>query len=294
MSTVREIYGMNQIKPVNPTKYYTEMKVVEEVKSSRHIGIEVEVESAGFKGEFISNVWKSEADGSLRNGGVEYITAPIQAHFAPQALKELLEMVLDEKECCFSPRTSIHIHVNMQDVQDKQVEDIILLYSVFERLFFKFVGRGRMKNIYCVPLGDTNCLAFMKQRELNETRSQWSKYSALNLLPISEYGTLEFRHMHGTFDVKKVTVWIRLITKLIDYVISRGGVVKMLKEMDSNYDYRTLLQSIFDTDAEYLKFQHFDDIRQGVGRMKTAFVDSSVARTFIHARDKQSPFYMGV
>lgn len=294
MTTIREMYGLNPVKVFDPTKYYRGRESIEPCKSTRSIGIEVEVENHAVKTHPDSGVWSNEPDGSLRNNGTEYITRPIAASFASLALQELLGQCLDEKECCFGPRTSIHIHVNMQDVAPNIVEDIILLYSVFEKLFFRFTGRGRIKNIYCVPLIDTECLNSMLTKELNATRGGWSKYSALNLLPIAEYGTIEFRHMHGTFDMKKVSIWIRLLTTLCDYVIGKGGVREELKKMSQAYDFAGLLTVIFDKDAEYLKFHHVTDVMQGLGRMKTAFTNPNITTALLKARDLKSPYFVGI
>lgn len=43
----------------------------------------------------------------------------------------------------------------------------------------------------------------------------WQKYTALNLLPITKYGTVEFRHMHGTNDFDKLCTWINSLSNLI-------------------------------------------------------------------------------
>lgn len=294
MSTVREIYRMDAVKIFDPTKVYKGREAIEPCTSKLGVGIEVEVENHALKLSPNDYVWRGVADGSLRNAGIEYITKPIPASFASIALQELLGDCLNEKECCFSPRTSIHIHINMQDVETEIVQDIILLYSVFEKLFFRFTGRGRVKNIYCVPLTDTSCLDGLATLELNDARSKWSKYAALNLLPIAEYGTLEFRHMHGTFDIKKVSIWVRLLTSLCEYVIGKEGCRTEIQQMSQGYDFASLLKSIFDTDAEYLKYQHFNDIKTSLGRVKTAFTEASTARRLLEMRDNKSPFYVGI
>lgn len=294
MPTVRELYRMDQVKIKDPSKIYKGYEAIEPCKSSLGIGIEVEVENHTLKLSPTEGIWTGVADGSLRNAGIEYVSKPIPASFGAIALQELLGECLDEKECCFSPRTSIHIHINMQEVECEIVKDIILLYSVFEKLFFRFTGRGRIKNIYCVPLTDTNCLNALATNHLNDARGKWSKYSALNLCPIAEYGTIEFRHMHGTFDIKKISIWIRLLTSLCEYVINKGGMRDEFKEMSSGYDFPALLKAVFDTDAEYLKYHHFNDIKSSVGRVKTAFTDPMTTRKLLEMRDPKSPFFVGI
>ena len=294
MTSVRSLYRMDAVTIYDPSKTYKGQQVVEEINSTMNVGIEVEVENYVAK-KRPSDIWTSTADGSLRNSGVEWVSRPHEARYSPFALNELLGSCMDETSCCFSPRTSIHVHVNMQEVDETAVQAIVLLYSVFEKLFFKFTGRGRIKNIYCVPLIDTDCLTHFMTRNLHSGRALWSKYAALNLLPISEYGTIEFRHMHGTFDAKKVSIWIRMITKLCEYVIAnQDEVVSMLGKMSQHYDFRKLLDTIFGSDAPYLKYQDFSDVKQGVGRLLTAFTSNKTSRSLLEMRDTKSAFYLGV
>lgn len=294
MSTVRQLYRMDAVKIFDPSKVYKGREAIEACKSELGIGIEVEVENHHVKANPNDYVWHGTADGSLRNGGLEYVSKPIPASWGSIAIQELLGQCLDENECCFSPRTSIHVHINMQDVETEVVEDIILLYSVFEKLFFRFTGRGRVKNIYCVPLTDTNCLNSLLNVGFNNARGSWSKYSALNLLPIAEYGTIEFRHMHGTFDAKKVSIWIRLLTTLCEYVIAQKGCREEIQQMSQGYDFPALLKKIFDTDSEYLKYQSFADVRQQLGRVRTAFTHPAIVRNYLELRSNKAPFFVGI
>jgi len=292
-TTVRELYRMDEVSLYTPPVKFRNMVQIEPVESERGIGIEIEVENHALKAGVSSGAWSATADGSLRNAGQEYVSRPMMAKYAPQMLQELLGDCLDANECCFSPRTSIHVHVNMQDVPTDVVEDIVLLYSVFEKLFFRFTGRGRIKNIYCVPIIDTDVMNHMKTVGFNHVRAAWSKYAALNLLPVAEYGTIEFRHMHGTFDIKKVCVWIRLITKLVDYVVANKGCSKTIAMMGPGFDYPTLLKDIFGLDAEYLKYQHYNDVKQGVGRTKTAFTSNKTVQALMTTRDMKSAYFLG-
>lgn len=294
MSTIRAMAGMNAVKVFDASKMYKGKQVVEECKSSLAVGIEVEVENHTLKVSPSQYVWAGVADGSLRNGGIEYVSKPIAASFAAHAIGELLGDCLDEKECCFSPRTSIHVHINMQDVETTVVEDIILLYSLFEKLFFRFTGRGRIKNIYCVPLIDTACLSGMLTNGVFHSRSSWSKYAALNILPLSEYGTIEFRHMHGTFDIKKISVWIRMLTTLCDNVITRGGFRDEIAKMGKDYDFTGLLYNIFGEDIEHLRYKNYDDVSQALGRVRSAFINPSNTAALASARDSKSTYFVGI
>jgi len=293
--TILSFYGLREARSADVGSLFSKQPtVVEEVTSTRLIGIEVEVENHDAKNP-VSGSWHMEVDGSLRNTGVEWISSPLEAKWGPYALRELMGECLG-KDCCFSPRTSIHIHVNVQDLDREQVIDSVLLYSVFEPLFYRYTGRGRIKNIYCVPLFDTNLLTSIGSRSLESTRESWSKYSGLNLLPIGDKGTLEFRHMHGTFDHKKVSIWIRLLTKLVDYVDQQKtkNIRQMVLSMDRSFDYLELLKEIFGTDYVYLKYQNYYDIANSINNVKQAFVRPATTTRLLSSIKKTSLYFQGV
>lgn len=183
------------------------------ISSSELIGIEVEVENVGNVAG-LNPCWTAAEDGSLRNNGREFITHPIPAYYAIGALLNLFEGKY-AKNFCFSPRTSVHVHLNCQDLSTQQVVDILLLYGLYERLLYRFVGKSRWKNIYCTPVTETD---FYSNLGYYGVKAPWEKYTGLNILPLSQHGTIEFRHMHGTTDVRKLSIWIDLITKFKEYV----------------------------------------------------------------------------
>lgn len=293
---VSKLYGAHA-EVFDPSSSYRGIAVPREViESKRAVGIEVEVENHQLLRRTYSGVWQQHNDGSLRNNGIEYVTHPIAACHAPMAMQELLVQALNPDECCFSPRTSIHVHVDFTDEDDSSVVSTTLMYSLFEKLFFRFTGRGRIKNIYCVPVIDTNMLTGVATFTDTRTAIQvWSKYSAVNMLPVSQYGTLEFRHMHGTFDLDKVCIWIRLITKLVDWVCQKTTpkvLASLFESMDENYDYVGLLNTIFGDDAMHLKYQGFEDVEQSLGKVMTGYVNKNNASALAALRDLKSPFYL--
>jgi hypothetical protein len=184
----------------------------------------------------------------------------MKASDTPGALYSLMTETLQES-CCFSPRTSVHIHLDCTTISHETVIDMVLLYSVFERLWYKYVGRQRIKNIYCVPITETSLLRILGNGGLQP--NSWQKYAGLNLRPLGEYGTIEFRHMHGTPDIGKLVTWIDLICRLKTYCMKTDTktIRKMIADMDSNFDFRKLLIDIFGDKADYMKYDSFEDVR---------------------------------
>src|SRR5215213_1967548 len=156
MTTILEKFGINPVQIVVPKGLDYVGSV--SIRSEHAIGIEVEVENVVDVARIPKgSVWTSKTDGSLRNAGMEFITMPIPASYAPAVLNQLMTQVLNQ-HCSFSPRTSVHVHLNVQDLELHQALDYVLLYSIFEKLFYKFAGRGRIRNIFCVPITETDLL----------------------------------------------------------------------------------------------------------------------------------------
>lgn len=296
MPRVSKVFSIDPVDLENWSAAWMPRRPVDiTIQSNRAIGIEVEVENAVNRGRLTTACWQTHPDGSLRNNGTEYVSRPIPASVSPYALHELLVETLDDNQCCFSPRTSIHVHVDFSREDTASVTNAVLLYALFEKLLFRFTGRGRIKNIYCVPLIDTSLLSSMAHPDtvLTIPHQKWSKYSALNILPLSQYGTLEFRHMHGTFDMNKVCVWIRMLTSLCDYACTADS--KKLRETLQNLGPESsilgLMGDVFQGDIEFLKYQGYDDVEQGIGKIASAFTSGNTLRELILARDLSAPFY---
>lgn len=293
MPNIQEKYSLNPVAPVRVTGLQPYPFVI---PSTSLIGIEVEVENTSGEQLPRNTVWHVESDGSLRNSGMEFISAPIMASEAPMALSQLLGDVL-RQTCHFSPRTSVHIHLNVQDMEVAQAQDMVMLYAVFEKLFYRFAGRGRIRNIFCVPITETNLLTGMNEQTLGRA---WSKYTGLNLVPVrgdgdgrGAYGTIEFRQMHGTFSVDKLCMWIDLITTLKEYVLksSTKEIRTMVAHMDSDFDFYSLLTTIFGDKAAWLKYEGYEDVRVGHLAAKTAMIVAKTRTTLRASISSDTPYY---
>jgi len=176
-------------------------------------GIECEIES--ILDNNLTRDWESKADGSLRNSGVEYVSKPLSLERAIEAFTNLHEGCLEIRnpEEKFSQRTSIHVHVNCKNLESEHVRNTVLLYALFEELFFLQVDPSRRENIHCVALNDTH-LPGRYAFPLQDMFSIWSKYTALNLKPLSTLGTIEFRHSDGHDDVRRFRDWLTCIERL--------------------------------------------------------------------------------
>jgi len=184
------------------------------------IGIEVEVENmTEFRTSSIEHSWRVDRDGSLRNNGLEFISKPLKIDQVETAIEHLYNDVLP-KDAHFSPRTSIHVHMNCRKLELMQIYNIVMLYQCFEDLFYDFAGPERKKSIFCVPIGSTSYYLGMRRCYANNELIGWSKYTGLNCNPLREYGTLEFRHLRGTNDKSTIYQWLHFLYSLYNFAIN--------------------------------------------------------------------------
>lgn len=175
-------------------------------------GVECEIEAVMNPQAF--DGFNVDKDGSLRDNGYEFISYPFPKDDLLKVFTNLHKRLeFDGVHDPFSFRTSTHVHINCATLESKQVKNIILLYALFEEFFFMMVKPIRRDNIHCVPLTETH-LPTLYRRDLEGMVDRWHKYTALNVKPLRELGTIEFRHLHGTGDVQEFTRWLSVLENL--------------------------------------------------------------------------------
>lgn len=187
------------------------------------IGIEVEVENHKNVnyGYYSDNFWTYKEDNSLRNSGIEYVTnLGLSLKHSLEALENLFKYIPEYIES--NSRCSTHIHMNILDLTQEQLLSLVMIYALSEHSLYEFAGMKRYKNIFCVPLLQSDLFPVFKNYSNNfiYISKHWPKYCGINLNTICKYGTVEFRQLRGTYDVSKIITWIKLLWKMKEYVIS--------------------------------------------------------------------------
>lgn len=218
------------------------------VKQPKYLfGIEVEVENCANRIEHNYNYWNLTQDNSLRNNGLEFVSYPLRMEQIEGALYELNEKLPPHH--VFSGRTSVHIHMNVRDLNISQIINMTTLYLLVENVLFKWVGHNRNKNPFCIPISEAgyyNSLPSLLKNP-NDIRNVWNKYSALNLVPITEKGTVEFRHMYGTADIKTLMTWVNMLACLKDVAKSHtlDKIMELITPLNTTSAYQGLVHYIF-------------------------------------------------
>jgi len=198
-------------------------------------GVEHELEKISFEswddedaGPALFNICKydMEDDHSLVNGR-EIITWPNSVKAQIAFHEKLHSLPIFNGESC-TDRCSTHVHVNATMLTAEQTLSLLKMYCLIEPYFFAFVGTEREQNIHCVPLWATgmgknvffNALA---GDVLHGLPHSWHKYTALNVKPLMEIGTIEFRHLYATNDTKVFSNWLGFLKSLYDWAVDDNG-----------------------------------------------------------------------
>lgn len=219
------------------------------ISSNNFVGIEVEIENVryhfqsdspskpklqyfewidpGVKLNAIDKHWSIVKDNSLRYGSEFIFNGPKKGREIIEALTQL-QMFFDTYKSqgegpIASDRCSVHCHLDVRDLTGQELDNLIMVYILFERLLFAYVHPSRLKNNYCRPITDSgfkHTLINIRQNAAPEKfagalqiiRNKCDKYSALNLLPLQSFGTVEFRHHEGTTSILKgLLEWVNII-----------------------------------------------------------------------------------
>jgi len=213
------------------------------------VGVEVEVEGIG-RGLPGYYYWTVTEDGSLKDNGVELVSPPLMGANIDYALAELEEFFKEPHR--WSHRCSIHVHANVLPFSEDQVHTLAALYACLETLFFSMVESHRKGNPYCYPITDLH-------PESVVLGDAMLKYCAFNIgNSCREHGTVEFRHMNGSDDIRRIRRWIQLIVKLIGYVQKTPleKVLATIKGLHSESSCTALVRAVFGNTA--ILFDNFN------------------------------------
>lgn len=191
-------------------------------------GIEVEIE--GILAPIDTRVWRSEADNSLRNGGMEYVmNAPLPLNKVEDAMSQLKKHHdVNSKLVSFSFRTSVHVHMNVQQFTYTQLLNLLYTYFLLEEPLMNLCGESRKGNRFCLRLQDAEAVSDMMKKmfECGEAAIRYIpkdvyRYCAINIDALKKYGSIEFRAMEGNLDVPRIVTWVNVLDKIKQFALSQ-------------------------------------------------------------------------
>jgi hypothetical protein len=220
------------------------------------VGIEVEVEGRNLP-KTDAKIWVMTRDGSLKaDEAIEYVLArPMSREDAMKALKyldskyESVGSTVDE-----SIRAGVHVHVNVQSMNMCQLYTFITLYLVFEHLLVRWCGPTREGNLFCLRASDAEYLLHRLGKAARTRRfheifyDDDLRYASVNVKAVVEHGSLEFRSMRGTRDLKAVARWVALLLNLRSASLSYPTPISVVEDF-SHLSSEVFVKKIFGADG---------------------------------------------
>lgn len=204
------------------------------VAPSLRIGVEIETENPSAKAcdkNSLSPYWTVGEDGSLRDHGHELtLEKPLFGVDLKNALDSAETYFKKNSHLVFNYRTGLHIHLDSRELELAELQRMFVLYALFEKSMFNFVGDQRNSNNFCAPWGrisdhlDKIFTIFDKslsKEDIGMTLRNVERYSALNCQALYKFGSVEFRHMQMSHNFEKIKEWINIIMSI--YAVSKEG-----------------------------------------------------------------------
>jgi hypothetical protein len=120
----------------------------------------------------------------------------------------------------------------------EEVNPLIALYSLFEKLFFSQQGPTRQNNAFCYEITD------LLPNQVKVTPE--IKYCAFNVAPIERQLTVEFRHGEFRKDMRFLRRWIQLVCKFMNFAGTHKQRMKgIVQSTIVSDEYLKLFKSVF-------------------------------------------------
>lgn len=189
------------------------------------VGIEIEMEGEGFPDDCDPR-WVATTDGSLRGENREFVfRKPLPVKECKDALTVLEKSLKDYgTKIDFSFRTSVHVHINCQDLTYTQYLNFLYTYLLLEEPLMTFCGKERKGNRFCLRLQDAegmldtiHDLFTHFDDGFDYIRQDHIRYSAMNIEATKKFGSLEFRGMAGCLDVDRIDTWANALVYMREF-----------------------------------------------------------------------------
>jgi hypothetical protein len=253
------------------------------------VGLEIEVEN--FKvpptnrelAALLNEGFTAKADGSLRQG-IEYVTKYGLTAADALAYMRVLDGGMKSMKGGndFSHRCGLHVHVDAHEHTLDELYRVALLYSVVEQILFAVSG-GRNTNKFCVAVdGSVSAVEGIlhyghsgQWPKLADAVWNGSKYMAMNIKTLRQFGTVEFRHHRGTSDPDVIRKWLLILLDLMLGVkkVPTKTLEDRIVALNTNSEYAAFVRDMFPNSHTLLTIPSFEKLMYpGVSFVKHAFV----------------------
>jgi hypothetical protein len=236
--------------------------------TSRYVGYEAERENCSpyTVMHLDAALLRCDGDGSLRDGGLEYkFSKPLRGNDVVSAITNLVGAWRATKIPSHSYRTSDHIHIDISDFTEDDIDRLYLNSFYLERSLFN-MGRSmfnREHNTYCVPH-----YKFLQSEDFR-------RYTGFNCFKLPKYLSFRFSEEYGTIEYRMFES-----TNSASEILGRIGVclelVENSKRMDVNkVSVKRFLPSSYRRIKSYLSLNNAEELNTIPGDCGLPVIESN-------------------
>lgn len=259
-NSIAERYKMKEAVIKNTPSSYFGYKEFE--SNVALFGIEIEVEGRRLPEKV--KFFETKNDGSLRGESFEYVfNKPLNLSTSIKAIEGLVDAFKDRDTVLdMSYRTSVHVHVNVSNLEKNSISVFLYVTFLLEKILVKYCGDIREGNRFCLRMVDAEykldeLARFISGKGFLIDNQNTVKYSAINIHPISTQGSVEFRSMKGTVDVKTLTDWLSALNNIYEYA-KRFETIKQVSDHYENIGPEEFGKEAFHNVFKEFQYKGFD------------------------------------
>lgn len=196
------------------------------------IGVEFELENLerNFMAKADMSYWARHDDQSLRGSSMEFVfDGPQQGDTAIVALEQLFDAFQSKSlETHATYRTSMHIHINMLDLNHYETAMVMIVAGLADETLFGLTSPLRRSCGFCRPSASAifpRAGALLLENLEMLTSVIDYRYYSINTDALSKFGTIEFRHFATPHTLQDTIVLINHCMKIKD--IGRALALEM-------------------------------------------------------------------
>ena len=177
--------------------------------------------------------WSDTYDGSITNGGREFMMMPEIGDAALRTVERFCDWALEDgwytDNSC-----GIHVHTDAFYLGVSELKGIMIVTRALEPFIYKMLPRRRSKSRYSSPMSDNvNAEDILGIKNIGEFCNLWynamndthastekyndSRYRGLNMHSRMLHGTIEYRYHHGSLNASNITNWMMLCLAMSDF-----------------------------------------------------------------------------
>lgn len=163
------------------------------------------------------SAWLCKGDSSLEspNGQSVEVVSPILTWGNPDhyAQVERVMAVLSDAGARVNASTGQHCHIGIGDLSRTEIVGISRYYAATQYSLDRWVAPSRIDSEWArrMPVAGSDWETYFVTRGYTSL----GRYSAVNLHPYGDRGTVEFRQRHGSLNARESLTWVGLMLSIV-------------------------------------------------------------------------------